>query len=84
MLNEEVQAWVDLGFSEEEAIAMSNAMKDRYDDVEITDDDSNSHKNDYWEPIRWNCSLNKGVILLKCFLCGCHCPVFNLAYGLDW
>ncbi len=39
MLNEEVQAWVDLGFSEEEAIAMSNAMKDRYDDVEITDDD---------------------------------------------
>lgn len=47
MLNDEVQAWVDLGFSEEEAIAMSNAMKDRYDDVEITDDDSNSHKNDY-------------------------------------
>ncbi len=43
MLNEEVQAWVDLGFSEEEAIA----MKDRYDDVEITDDDSNSPDNNY-------------------------------------
>lgn len=40
MLNEEVQAWVDLGFSEEEAIDMANAMKARYDDVEIIDDDS--------------------------------------------
>jgi len=48
MLNEDVQAWVDLGFSEEEAVAMSNAMKDRYDD-EITDDDSNSPYNDFWD-----------------------------------
>lgn len=40
MLNEEVQAWVDMGFSEEEAIAMADAVKARYDDVEITDDDS--------------------------------------------
>ena len=38
MLNEEIQVWIDFGFSEEEAIAMANAMKDRYDDVEITDD----------------------------------------------
>lgn len=42
MLNEDVQAWVDLGFSEEEAIVMANTMKDRYGDVEITDDDSES------------------------------------------
>ncbi|WP_313259565.1 hypothetical protein [Lacrimispora sp.] len=40
MLKEEVQVWVDFGFSEEEAITMANAMKARYDDVEITDDDS--------------------------------------------
>ncbi|PJJ26714.1 MULTISPECIES: hypothetical protein [Lachnospirales] len=40
MLNEEVQAWVDLGFSEEEAITMVNTMKARSDDAEIKDDDS--------------------------------------------
>ncbi|MDR1505346.1 MAG: hypothetical protein LBT43_23110 [Prevotella sp.] len=40
MLNEEVQAWVDLGFSEEEAITMANATKARNDGAEITDDDS--------------------------------------------
>ncbi len=40
MLNEEVQAWVDLGFSEEEAITMANTMKARFDDVKIKDDDS--------------------------------------------
>ncbi|WP_313582109.1 hypothetical protein [Lacrimispora sp.] len=46
MLNEDVQAWVDLGFSEEEAIVMANAMKDRYGNVEITDDDSDSSHNE--------------------------------------
>ena len=46
MLSEDIQAWVDLGFSEEEAIAMSNVMKDRYDN-EITDDDTNSSYKDY-------------------------------------
>lgn len=40
MLNEEVQAWIDMGFSEEEAIAMADAVKARYNEVEITDDDS--------------------------------------------
>lgn len=40
MLNEEVQAWVDMGFSEEEAIAMADTVRARYDDFEITDDDS--------------------------------------------
>ena len=42
MLNEEVQAWVDMGFSEEEAIAMADTVRARYDDVEITDDDSDA------------------------------------------
>jgi len=40
MLNDEVQAWVDLGFSEEEAIIMANTMKARSDDAEIKNDDS--------------------------------------------
>lgn len=40
MLNEEVQAWIDLGFSEEEAIVMADTIKSRNDDVQITDEDS--------------------------------------------
>ncbi|WP_156945280.1 hypothetical protein [Lacrimispora indolis] len=40
MLNQEVQAWIDLGFSHEEAITMTNVINAGNDDVEITDDDS--------------------------------------------
>ncbi|GLC82585.1 hypothetical protein [Lacrimispora brassicae] len=39
MLNDEVQAWIDLGFPHEEAIAMANMMNAVNDDVKITDDD---------------------------------------------
>lgn len=44
MLNEEVQAWVDLGFSEEEAITMANTTKAGNDDVKITDDGSTTYR----------------------------------------
>ncbi|WP_156882241.1 hypothetical protein [Lacrimispora indolis] len=40
MLNQEVQAWIDLGFSHDEAITMTNVINAGNDDVEITDDDS--------------------------------------------
>ncbi len=42
MLNDEVQAWIDLGFSHEEAIAMTNALGSQNDDMEITDHDTNT------------------------------------------
>lgn len=40
MLNEEVQAWMDMGFSEEEATTMAHTVRSRYNDVKIMDDDS--------------------------------------------
>lgn len=40
MLNQEVQAWIDLGFSHDEAITMTKVINAGNDDVEITDDDS--------------------------------------------
>lgn len=40
MLDQEVQAWIDLGFSHEEAITMTNVINAGNNDVELTDDDS--------------------------------------------